>query len=157
MVGTSNSGLSNNIEMFIQAAQLYEDRIIPLSIRGTPIGVNSDITLFLKNDNSQNKEVPFYINGPSGINDNLTFYIKSPGSTSGSIPANDSINMFINRERNDSTDERLALYVGGPTGEIAELPFYIAGAYIANSSVNMFIDGAPIQVTKNAKFYTHGF
>lgn len=158
MLGSTNSGITNSVPFFMMASGIYDDRVIPLYLQGGSLEENTNITLFIKHDNEwAGDNFELYLKGPGGQNSGIPLYIRGDGISSGYIPSNEQINFYISRERDDSTDERLRLYMSGPNESVQSTSFYVAGAYIQSSSIPLYVEGSPIPSTKNVKMYTHGF
>jgi len=158
LLGTANSGESARLSMYMEAEDLYSDRVLPLVITGSPITHSSSINLFIRHDNEWSGDnFDLYLKGPGGATSGVPFHITGLGTTSGSIPLNTEFPLFIARGSEDSTDERLRLFIGGPEGVVNSTSMYIAGAYIHSSSIPMSIEGSPIDITASIKNYIHGF
>lgn len=109
-------------------------------------------------ENRLNLGTTLYIDGPEGIiTSGLSMYINTPVGTTGTVPFDGGMNMFINRLV-DSYGASAPIYLKAPEGYNSYTPMYINGANIITNNTPMYIEGSgvPTSNSSTTSFFTRG-
>lgn len=109
-------------------------------------------------ENRLNLGTTLYIDGPEGIiTSGLSMYINTPVGTTGTVPFDGGMNMFINRLV-DSYATNTTLYLKAPEGDNSYTPMYINGANIITNNTSAYIEGSgvPTSNSSTTSFFTRG-
>lgn len=158
--GTTNSGISNSISLFVgdNAPSGTKTGNMNLCLLGPYFGTaTGGMNLFLDSDYptcSSGIDLVCY-NAYTNSNSGISLYLSAPSGTDGAVPISGWMNLFIARD-SEAIDGGIPLYIGGPFQNSGSIPLYILGGTPYFSSIPLYTDG--VGVTENSvKLYTHGF
>ncbi len=160
MWATTNSGLSQNIPLFIGEAFPSGNKggSLNLFINGPEYGTaNGGMNLYIDCDApTEYGQIPLTcFNDYSLCHSSVSLYMCAPSGTLGAIPASGSMNLFIARS-SEGIAGGIPMYIGGPNQSSGATPLFIMGGTPYFSSIPLNIDG--IGTTQGSvRLYTHGF
>lgn len=156
---TANSGLYTTTPLMLYSNSWEPQQVMPTFIEGAnAFDITSNMNLFLENDTELNNSVNFMILGPSGINDDLNLYIGGygPSTSSGWIPANSNMNLYMARDY-DSIANNFSLYMQVTESSTHSFNLFLQSAYLINSaSGNADITSygyGDVYVTESGSYY----
>lgn len=109
-------------------------------------------------ENHKNLQTTFYIHGPDGIlNSGMPMYINTPVGTTGTVPFDGGLNMFINRPINNYA-ANVPMYLKTNEETSIGTTTFINGANIVTDSNKLYIEGSgvPTNLNNNTIIFVRG-
>lgn len=109
-------------------------------------------------ENHKNLQTTFYIHGPDGIlNSGIPMYINTPVGTTGTVPFDGGLNMFINRPINNYA-ANVPMYLKTNEETSIGTTTFINGANIVTDSNKLYIEGSgvPTNLNNNTIIFVRG-